>query len=135
VIFQGRRKTGHLDLEAIEMAVRSAMHQAGAAALTELLRFPAAEDDQRGIPCSCGKQAQLRGHVEPINGRKRVSRSRSGQNPRPVSTSSLGSPHYFDYQGFRDAIRPQNTTQIPQFPQKDRERNTRGIRDLLAITR
>jgi hypothetical protein len=70
-----------------------------------------------------------------IGGRKGVSRSRSGQNPRPVSTSSLGSPHYFDYQGFRDAIRPQNTTQIPQFPQKDRERNTRGIRDLLAITR
>jgi hypothetical protein len=29
VIFQDRRKTGHLDLEAIEMAVRSAMHHAG----------------------------------------------------------------------------------------------------------
>ena len=38
---QRRRKTGRLDLEAIEMAVRSAMHQAGAAALTELLQFPA----------------------------------------------------------------------------------------------
>jgi 16S rRNA A1518/A1519 N6-dimethyltransferase RsmA/KsgA/DIM1 with predicted DNA glycosylase/AP lyase activity len=32
VIFTARRKTGRLDLEAIEMAVRSAMHQAGAAA-------------------------------------------------------------------------------------------------------
>ncbi len=28
-----------MDLEAIEMAVRSAMHQAGAAALTELLQI------------------------------------------------------------------------------------------------
>ena len=36
VIFNDRRRTGRLDLEAIEMAVRSAMHQAGAAALTEL---------------------------------------------------------------------------------------------------
>jgi hypothetical protein len=33
VVFQDRRKTGRLDLEAIEMAVRSAMHHAGAAAL------------------------------------------------------------------------------------------------------
>jgi len=33
VVFQDRRKTGLLDLEAIEMAVRSAMHQAGAAVL------------------------------------------------------------------------------------------------------
>ena len=47
MIFTGRRKTGRLDLEAIEMAVRSAMHQAGAAALTELLQFPAPAADQR----------------------------------------------------------------------------------------
>jgi hypothetical protein len=39
VVFQDRRKTGRLDLEAIEMAVRSAMHHAGAVALGELLRF------------------------------------------------------------------------------------------------
>ena len=32
VIFNSRRKTGRLDLEASEMLVRSAMHQAGAAA-------------------------------------------------------------------------------------------------------
>ena len=31
VIFNGRRKTGRLDLEAIKMAVRSALHRAGAA--------------------------------------------------------------------------------------------------------
>ena len=37
--FSERGRTGRLDLEAIEMAMRSAMHQAGAAALTELLKF------------------------------------------------------------------------------------------------
>jgi len=42
-------------MEAVEMLVRSAMHQAGATALTELLRFPA--PDQRRIPCPCGRQA------------------------------------------------------------------------------
>ena len=40
IIFQERRKTGRLDLEATEMALRSALHRAGAAALTELLQFP-----------------------------------------------------------------------------------------------
>ncbi len=60
VIFHGRRKTGRLDLEAIEMAVRTAMHQAGAAALTELLQFAAPAADQRTIPCSCGHQAHYR---------------------------------------------------------------------------
>ena len=40
------------------MLIRSAMHQAGAAALAELLRFP--EPDQRTIPCPCGRQARYR---------------------------------------------------------------------------
>ena len=39
------------------MAVRSAMHHAGATALSERLQFPAPEADQRSIPCSCGHQA------------------------------------------------------------------------------
>jgi hypothetical protein len=60
VIFNGRHKTGRLDLEAIEMAVRSALHHAGAAALTELLQFPAPAADQRSLPCSCGHQAHYR---------------------------------------------------------------------------
>lgn len=60
VIFQERRKTGRLDLEAIEMAVRSAMHQAGAAALSELLQFPIPIAGDRSIPCSCGHQAHYR---------------------------------------------------------------------------
>ena len=60
VVFNARRKTGRLDLEAIEMAVRSAMHHAGAAALTELLQFPAPTADQRAIACPCGHQAHYR---------------------------------------------------------------------------
>lgn len=40
VVFHSRRKTGMVDLEAYEMAVRAAMLRAGAAALTELPQFP-----------------------------------------------------------------------------------------------
>jgi hypothetical protein len=58
VVFQERRKTGHLDLEALEMAVRSALHRAGAAALSQLLQFPAPTDEQRTVACPCGQQAQ-----------------------------------------------------------------------------
>jgi hypothetical protein len=60
VIFQGRRKTGRLDLEAVEMAVRSAMHRAGAAALTELLDFPAPAKAQHTVACPCGQLAPYR---------------------------------------------------------------------------
>ncbi len=59
-IFTGRRKTGSLDLEAIEMAVRSAMHRAGATALSKLLEFAAPATNQRTLPCSCGQQAHYR---------------------------------------------------------------------------
>jgi hypothetical protein len=61
VIFAGQRKSGHLDLEAIEMAVRSALHHAGAVALTELLQFPAPAGCQRQIPCRCGHAARYQG--------------------------------------------------------------------------
>jgi hypothetical protein len=57
-IFTGIRKTGHVDLEAVEMLIRSAMHQAGADTLSKLLQFP--EPDQRTIPCPCGRQARYR---------------------------------------------------------------------------
>lgn len=59
-IFTERHKSGHLDLEAIEMAVRSAMHQAGAAALSELLQFAIPDAGQRNLPCACGHQARYR---------------------------------------------------------------------------
>jgi hypothetical protein len=56
-IFTGVRKTGHIDLESVEMLVHSAMHQAGASALAELLRFSAA--DQRAIQYPCGQQRTI----------------------------------------------------------------------------
>jgi hypothetical protein len=57
VLFRGRRKTGHTDLEASEMMIRSAMHRVGAAGMTHLLRFPVPPADQRTAPCSCGHTA------------------------------------------------------------------------------
>ena len=57
MVFQDRRKSGRLDLEATEMAVRSALHRAGAAALTQLLQFPAPRDEPRTVPCPCGQPA------------------------------------------------------------------------------
>jgi len=57
VVFQERRKTGRIDLEATETAMRAALHRAGAAALSHLLQFPAPPDEQRTVPCSCGRAA------------------------------------------------------------------------------
>ena len=42
------------------MALRSALHQAGAAALTQLLQFGEPAPDQRQIPCPCGHPAHYR---------------------------------------------------------------------------
>jgi hypothetical protein len=49
-----------MDLEAVEIGFRAALHQAGAAALTQLLQFPEPAADQRWIPCPCGHQARYR---------------------------------------------------------------------------
>ena len=49
-----------MDLEAVEMGFRTALHQAGAAALSHLLQFPEPARDQREIPCRCGHQACYR---------------------------------------------------------------------------
>jgi len=57
VVFQERRKTGRLDLEATEMAMRAALHRAGAAALSQLLQFPEPSREQRRLPCPCGQRA------------------------------------------------------------------------------
>ena len=40
--------------------MRSAMHRAGAAALSQLLQFPVPALDQRRLPCPCGQQAVYR---------------------------------------------------------------------------
>ena len=42
------------------MGFRAALHQAGAAALTQLLQFAVPAADQRSIPCPCGHQAHYR---------------------------------------------------------------------------
>ena len=42
------------------MAVRAAMHHAGATALSELLQFPAPATEQRTLPCACGHRAHYR---------------------------------------------------------------------------
>lgn len=57
-IFAQRWKDGRSDLEAIESALRSALHHVGAAALCELLQFAAPTADQRQVPCRCGQQAE-----------------------------------------------------------------------------
>ena len=57
-VFAQRRKEGRTDLEAVESALRSSLHQAGAAALNQLLQFQAPAEDQRQLPCSCGHPAR-----------------------------------------------------------------------------
>lgn len=42
------------------MVVRSAMHHAGATALSELLQFPAPATERRTLPCACGHRAHYR---------------------------------------------------------------------------
>jgi hypothetical protein len=58
VFFTGQRRTGRLDLEAIETATRAAMHRAGAGALHHLLT------ESRPVParvaCECGQTARYR---------------------------------------------------------------------------
>lgn len=49
-----------MDLEAVEMAFRAALHQAGAKALTRLLQFPEPPPEQRRLPCPCGHEACYR---------------------------------------------------------------------------
>jgi hypothetical protein len=57
VIFAGCRKTGEVDLEAVEMLVRDSMHRAGAAALERLLSASAPQPTH--VPCSCGDTARF----------------------------------------------------------------------------
>ena len=61
VLFSAQRKTGHVDLEAVEMMVRSSMHRAGAAGLAALLEVPPPAAGERTVPCSCGKRGHYQG--------------------------------------------------------------------------
>lgn len=60
LVFEDQRKTGRLDLEAVEMAMRAAMHRAGASALSQLLQGNPPGPGAREIPCPCGQQAHYR---------------------------------------------------------------------------
>jgi len=77
-VFAERRNRGRTDLEAIETAMRSALHEAGSAALTELLQCEAPASDQHQRPCHCGHHAQYQGlrskPVLTVVGPARVSR-------------------------------------------------------------
>jgi Uncharacterised protein family (UPF0236) len=42
------------------MAMRSALHRAGTAALSQLLEFPVPGEEERTLPCPCGQQAHYR---------------------------------------------------------------------------
>ena len=59
-IFAERHNNGRTDLEAVENALRAALHQAGSSALSELLQFQVPAPDQRQLPCPCGHYAQYR---------------------------------------------------------------------------
>ena len=59
-IFAERHNNGRTDLEAVENALRAALHQAGASALSELLQFQIPAQDLRQLPCPCGQLAHYR---------------------------------------------------------------------------
>lgn len=59
-IFTERQKTGRTDLEAVEMGLRTTLHQVGAVALEQLLQYPEPASDQRQRPCACGHTARYR---------------------------------------------------------------------------
>ena len=58
LVFRVGDHSGPLDLEAVEMAVRSSMHQAGATVLSQLLQFDPPDPKQRPRPCPCGHSAR-----------------------------------------------------------------------------
>jgi hypothetical protein len=60
LIIEEQRKTGRLDLESVEMAMRAATHRAGAFALSQLLRGDPPGPDDRDVPCPCGHKARYR---------------------------------------------------------------------------
>jgi len=55
VVFAGCRKTGRVDLEAVELLVRGSMHRAGAEILGRLLSRPSPPASR--ISCACGHSA------------------------------------------------------------------------------
>jgi hypothetical protein len=58
LVWRGGEQSGPLDLEAVEMAVRCSVHQAGSAVLSQLLEFDPPSPEHRHLPCSCGHTAR-----------------------------------------------------------------------------
>jgi hypothetical protein len=56
VIFSARRRTGLIELEAVETLVRDSMHRAGASALSRLFSTVAGHAVE--VPCTCGEPAR-----------------------------------------------------------------------------
>ena len=91
MVFGSLRKEGRVDLEALEMATRAAMHRAGAGVLAELLNENEVTEGE--ITCDCGGQARFH-QVRPKQiltalGRIQIRRSyylcvrcHQGQSPR-----------------------------------------------------
>jgi hypothetical protein len=57
VVFADSRKQERVDLEALEMATRSAMHRAGASVIEQLLNASAPVEPE--VACRCGRQARF----------------------------------------------------------------------------
>lgn len=57
VVFASGRKTGQVELEAVEMAVRGAMHRAGASVVGRLLSLAAPHPAR--VACACGAEARF----------------------------------------------------------------------------
>src|SRR5216683_3007310 len=95
LVFAEQRKSGRLDLEAIEMAMRAAMHRAGAGGLEQLLEM--SPPVERVVNCGCGQQARFHEmrpkHIVTALGRIRVRRAyylcshcQQGQSPADLES-------------------------------------------------
>lgn len=58
-LFADKKKQGHLDMEAVEIALRRSMHQVGGAFLEKLLNADSQEHAAGQIPCCAGHKASL----------------------------------------------------------------------------
>lgn len=99
LVFAGYRKSGRMDLEAVEMLARDAMHHAGAAALSRLLSMPAPEAGR--VACPCGHTAQHHGQrpkqlltvLGPVRFQRayyRCPHCHQGQSPRDQELDAVG---------------------------------------------
>jgi hypothetical protein len=57
IIFTGFRKSGYFDLEAVELATRTAAHHVGAVVVQNLLNAPTSFESD--VPCRCGRRARF----------------------------------------------------------------------------